>query len=153
MEGGCSCGRVRYRLTAAPLIVHVCHCTYCQRETGSAFVINMWMEARHVEFTGDPVAVTLPSASGAGQIVYRCPNCQVAVFSQYDVGDQFRFVRGGSLDDPGAVTPDVHIFTSTKLPWVGLGEGIPVFEEYYRRSEVWRPEAYARYKAIRAAQV
>lgn len=153
MEGGCSCGRVRYRLTADPLIIHACHCTHCQRETGSAFVINLWMEAHHVETTGNPVVVKLRSESGAGQMVYRCPDCQVAVFSLYDVGDQFRFVRGGTLDDPGAVTPDVHIYTSTKLPWVELGEEIPVFEQYYRRSEVWRPDAYARFTAIRTEQV
>ncbi|MEL7106702.1 MAG: GFA family protein [Pseudomonadota bacterium] len=151
MDGGCTCGNVRYRLTDSPLIVHACHCTWCQRETGSAFVINLWMEARHVAVTGTPVAVTLASESGAGQVVYRCPDCQVAVFSQYSSGPACRFVRGGTLDDPSAVIPDVHIYTSTKLPWVQLGDDIPVFEGYYRRSEIWRPEAYNRYQAARAA--
>lgn len=150
MEGGCTCGTIRYRLTHSPLIVHACHCSWCQRETGSAFVINIWIETRFVEVTGQPAAVHLASESGSGQVVYRCTECQVAVFSEYNVGAQFRFVRGGTLDEPGRITPDVHIYTATKLPWVLLDEGIPTFEGYYRRSEVWRPEAYARFKAARA---
>ena len=153
MEGGCACGNVRYRLTGEPLIVHGCHCTACQRETGSAFVINVWVETRQVELLkAEPVAVAVPSASGKGQTIFRCPDCQVAVFSEYGSGPAFRFVRAGTLDHSDAVKPDVHIYTSTKVPWLVLDDRVPVFDEYYRRSDVWRPEAYARYKAARAAQ-
>lgn len=133
--------------------MHGCHCTYCQRETGSAFAINIWVEAKHLELLqGEPVAVPTPGASGQDQIIYRCPRCQVALFSEYDVGDAFRFVRAGTLDDRALVRPDVHIYTSTKLPWIELPDGVPVFEEYYRRSEVWSAEAYARFQAARAAK-
>lgn len=150
MEGGCSCGRVRYRLKGDPLIVHACHCTWCQRETGAAFAINIWVETRQITLSKDtPVAVTVPSESGKGQIIFRCPTCQVAVFSQYASGPACRFVRAGTLDDPGAVEPDVHIYTSTRLPWVQLPDGARVFEDYYRRSEVWSAESYARFQAAR----
>ncbi len=153
MDGGCACGKVRYRIHGDPLIVHGCHCTACQRETGSAFVINIWVETTQVELLHEePVPVPVPSASASGQIIYRCPDCQVAVFSQYGSGPAFRFVRGGTLDQPASIRPDVHIYTSTKVPWLALDDSVPVFEEYYRRSEVWRPEAYERYQAARAAQ-
>ena len=70
-EGGCTCGAVRYRAEARPMFVHCCHCTWCQRETGSAFAINALIEAHHVSVTkGAPKQVTLPSASGQGQVVY-----------------------------------------------------------------------------------
>lgn len=150
MDGGCACGTLRYRLNGTPLIVHACHCTSCQRETGSAFAINIWIETARVELlAGQPVGVSVPSASGRGQVIHRCSQCQVAVWSEYGAGPAFRFVRAGTLDTPSAVRPDVHVFTSTKLPWLALGDDIPVFADYYRRSEVWRPEALERFAAAR----
>ena len=59
-------------------------------------------------------------------------------------------MRAGTLDDPSAVTPDVHIFTSTKLPWIGLPEGARVFAEFYNVPDVWPPEALARAQAAKA---
>src|SRR3982750_4304472 len=101
LEGGCACGAVRYRLTSDPLFTHCCHCLNCQRQTGSAFVINLLIEAERV--------VLLAGASTGEQRIFRCPSCQVAVFSQYS-HPGVRFVRGGTLDQPSSVTPDVHIF-------------------------------------------
>lgn len=49
LDGGCACGNIRYRLHRAPLVVHCCHCTACQRETGGAFAINAVIETEHVE--------------------------------------------------------------------------------------------------------
>jgi hypothetical protein len=131
MEGGCSCGAVRYRLMDEPLIVHCCHCRNCQRQTGSAFVINLVIEGDRLEVTaGEPVRVDVPRDDGSVQPIWRCPACQVALFSEYGRPD-LRFVRGGTLDDPDAATPDVHIFTRSKVPWVTLPEGAPAFEVFY----------------------
>src|SRR5262249_23548169 len=70
MEGGCVCRRVRYRLTGAPLIVHACHCRWCQRETGTAHALNALYEAdRVVHLAGEPELVLTPSASGKGQTI------------------------------------------------------------------------------------
>src|SRR5437764_15066463 len=77
-EGGCACGAVRYRLTSEPMFVHCCHCLNCQRQTGSAFVINLLIEADRVELTGDPQPVDVPRDDGSVQTIYRCPDCQVA---------------------------------------------------------------------------
>ena len=151
MDGGCDCGGVRYRMTAAPMIVHCCHCRWCQRETGSGFVINAIVETSALDVTGETVMVDTPSASGRGQKIARCPKCHVALWSHYpQAGPALAFVRAGTLDDPSAVTPDVHIFTSTKLPWVTLPQDAKIFAEFYDVPKVWPPEALARAQAAKA---
>jgi len=150
-EGGCACGAVRYRLTSDPLFVHCCHCLNCQRQTGSAFVINVLIEADRVELlSGEPLPVDVPRDKGEPQRIWRCPICQVAVFSQY-TSPLVRFVRAGTLDDPASVAPDVHIFTRSKQPWVTLPESVPAFEAYYDMNELWPAASLERLEALRAA--
>ena len=148
--GRCSCGSVRYRLTADPLVTHCCHCLNCQRQTGSAFVVNLVIEPAHVELTGEPEPVDVPRDDGSTQRVYRCPQCQVAVFSEYG-GPALRFVRGGTLDEPSEIEPDVHIYTRSKLPWVSLPDSVPAFEEFYDPRELWPPASLERFEAALAA--
>lgn len=150
MEGGCTCRAVRYRLRSAPLFVHACHCRWCQRETGSAFVLNALIEADRVELLcGAPEAVNTPSNSGRGQVIWRCPQCHVALWSHYGgAGPKLDFVRIGTLDAPEALPPDIHIYTSTKLPWVSLPPGVPAVPEYYNSAQLWPPESLDRRKAL-----
>jgi hypothetical protein len=147
MEGGCSCGAVRYRLTSEPMFVHCCHCLNCQRQTGSAFVINLLIESDRVQVTGEPKPVDVPRDDGSKQRIYRCPGCQVAIFSEYGA-PAVKFVRAGTLDDPSAVSPDVHIYTRSKLPWVKLPESVPAVEVYYDRHEFWPAESLGRLDAV-----
>jgi hypothetical protein len=147
MEGGCACGVVRYRLTSEPMFVHCCHCLNCQRQTGSAFVINLLIEADRVELlSGEPEPVDVPRDDGSTQRIHRCPDCQVAVYSEYG-RPEVRFVRGGTLDEPSSVAPDVHIFTRSKLPWVTLPEGVPAVEVYYDSKALWPAESLERLRA------
>ena len=149
-EGGCSCGAVRYRLASDPLFIHCCHCLNCQRQTGSAFVINLLIETDRVELLADdPLAVDVPRDDGSTQRIFRCPMCQVAVFSQYG-RPEVRFVRSGTLDEPSSVEPDVHIFTRSKLPWVGLPDSAPAFEVYYDMKALWPAASLERLEAIMA---
>jgi len=149
-EGGCSCGTIRYRLKAEPLIVHCCHCLNCQRQTGSAFVVNLLLEADNVELlSGEPVPVDVPRDDGSTQRVFRCPECMVAVFSLYG-GPTVRFVRGGTLDDPRDVVADVHIYTRSKVAWVTLPESAPAFDEFYDVKSVWPAESLERYRAAQS---
>jgi hypothetical protein len=152
MDGGCTCRRVRYRLTTAPLFVHCCHCRWCQRETGSAFAMNAMIEADRVVLTsGAPEIVPTPSLSGKGQRIARCPVCRVALWSNYPgAGDAVRFVRVGTLDDPDALPPDIHIFTQSKQRWVVLPAHAVAVEEYYERDKIWPAESLARWRALRA---
>ncbi|MEM7124681.1 MAG: GFA family protein [Chloroflexota bacterium] len=146
IEGGCDCGTIRYLMTTKPLIVHCCHCRWCQRETGSAFVLNAAIESDRVENLGDsPVIIDTPSDSGMGQKVARCPKCYVALWSHYaGSGGLTKYVRVGTLDQPDLIPPDVHIFTSSKQPWVVIPDSMMSFEEYYDLRQVWRRESLDR---------
>jgi hypothetical protein len=150
IEGGCTCRTLRYRMQVPPLFVHCCHCRWCQRETGSAFVLNALIEADRVRLlAGEPDVVLTPTESGKGQKIARCPSCRVAVWSVYSgAGDRFRFVRVGTLDDPDRCPPDIHIFTSSKQPWVILPDGVPAVPEYYQRSRHWPAASLARRQAV-----
>lgn len=150
-EGGCTCRHIRYRMNSRPLFVHCCHCSWCQRETGSAFAVNAMIEADRVDLlSGEPERLVMPSLSGKGQIVMRCPNCRVAVWSHYaGSGEGVNFMRVGTLDEPAAMPPDIHIFTSTKLPWVELPEGVPAVSEFYDTRKYWPADAMARWRATR----
>jgi hypothetical protein len=147
LDGGCSCGAVRYRLRSEPLFVHCCHCLNCQRQTGSAFAINVLIEAGSVEIVaGDPRPVDVPRDDGSTQRIFRCPACQVAVYSEY-TRPQVWFVRAGTLDDPSQVSPDVHIYTRSKRDWIALPESVPAFEVYYDTKALWPPVRYERLRA------
>lgn len=149
-EGGCACGAVRYRLAGAPMIVHCCHCASCQTETGTAFALNALIESDRVALlAGAPEPVMTPTQSGRGQQVWRCPACRIALWSNYGgADDRLRFVRVGTLDEPGRLAPDVHIYTRSKLPWVRLPEGAKAFEAYYDSKEIWPAASLERRKAL-----
>ena len=152
MDGRCTCGAVRFRLTDRPLFVHACHCRWCQRETGTAFVMNAMIETACVEVTaGQTLEVLTPSASGKGQRVHRCPACHVALWSHYaGAGPKFAFVRVGTLEDPDACPPDIHIFTESRQPWVVLPEGVPAVPVFYDRQALWPAESLARREKVLA---
>ncbi len=148
-DGGCACGAVRYRAKAGPMIVQACHCRWCQRESGSAFALNALIEASNLELTaGETEGVATPTASGRGQEVHRCPDCKVAVWSFYGGFKQMAFLRVGSLDNPDAMPPDLHIWTSSKQPWLRLPDGAKAVDEYYKAAEVWPEASLARRKAL-----
>jgi hypothetical protein len=148
LEGGCSCGRVRYRLRSGPMFVHCCHCRDCQRQTGSAFVINALVETDRVEVMGETEGVPVPTDSGLPHVIHRCPACKVALWSHYGGRRQLSFIRVGALDEPSALPPDIHIYTRSKLPWVALPEGIPAVEVYYDAKTTWPAESLERRKAL-----
>ena len=146
-DGGCACGAIRYRLRSDPLFTHCCHCLNCQRQTGSAFVINLLIEADRVELlAGVPQPVDVPREGGRSQRIFRCPTCQVAVFSEYG-RPEVRFVRGGTLDDPSGVAPDVHIYTRSKVGWIVLPDSVPAFEVYYDTKALWPAASFERLQA------
>jgi hypothetical protein len=141
-------------MTSKPLFVHCCHCTWCQRETGAAFALNAMIEAGRVELLqGEVEVINTPSLSGKGQKISRCPKCRIALWSNYaGAGDAVRFLRVGTLDEAGRFPPDIHIFTSTKQPWVVLPQGAQAFPEFYKISERWPKESLERRAALMAAQ-
>lgn len=151
MEGGCTCRQIRYRLPGMPMFVHACHCRWRQRETGTVHALNALYEAdRVVHIAGEPEIIDTPSASGRGQRIARCPSCKVAIWSNYpQAGQAVRFVRVGTMDDPGRCPPDIRMYTSTKQPWVTLAPDARAVLEFYDVDTVWTPEAKERWRIVR----
>jgi hypothetical protein len=160
--GGCACGKIRYRMETHPIIVHCCHCTWCQRESGSSFALNAVIEATNVTLLPpidspsaspcEPLVVPTPSLSGRGQIFYRCPTCYIALWSNYSGGGPiFYFIRAGTLDRKDIVKPDINIYVASKQPWVELDKSIPAFDEFYKPADVWPKESQERMAAARKA--
>ena len=152
LQGGCTCKQIRYELTTPPLFVNCCHCHWCQRETGSAFVINAMIEDENITLLkGSPEAIETPSESGKGQKICRCPTCKIAVWSHYSgAGPHVHFVRVGTLDNPEKLPPDIHIFTESKQPWVILPDAVPQVTQYYDYKQYWSWESQNRWKVLLA---
>ena len=149
LDGGCSCGAVRYRLRSAPMITHCCHCRMCQRQSGTAFAVNALIEADRVELTaGAPVRRSLPTESGRPLDDYVCADCGVSVWCDYGRREVMLFVRTGTLDDPDALPPDLHIFTRSKPAWVALPGDARTFEVYYDMAKEWPAGSLARRRAL-----
>jgi len=108
LDGGCDCGVVRYRMETQPLVVHCCHCRWCQRESGASFALNAMIEADRVVHLGsEPEIIDTPSNSGKGQKIARCPTCRIAVWSTYAGAALARLTRRISCD---------RTYTSLLLP-------------------------------------
>jgi hypothetical protein len=150
-EGRCTCGDVRFRMNATPMIVHACHCTECQRLSGGAFAINALIESEQVELlAGEPEPVPVVGTSGEPQTILRCPRCRVALWSHYPGGGRkICFIRVGTLDEPSRLTPDIHIYTSTRLPWLDLPQGMRAVDEFYDLEEVWPAESLERLRRLK----
>lgn len=130
------------------MFVHCCHCLDCQRQTGSAFVLNALIETNRVTvLKGETARSPMPTESGRPHGIDRCTNCGTAVWSEYGGIAVLRFVRVGTLDTPSALAPDVHIYTRSKVPWVVLPDGVPAFEAYYDSKKLWPADSLARRKA------
>ena len=152
-DGGCPCGRLRFRLLTDPMFVHACHCKNCQRETGAPFAHHALIE--HTQFLvlqGEPVFVPVPSSTGARHVVARCPACHAALWNEWGASPPVtRYVRVGVLDKPSRLPPQAHIFTRSRQPWVNLDSGAPAFRSWYDAAKLWPAESLARYDAARAA--
>jgi hypothetical protein len=150
IEGGCDCRSVRYRMEGAPLFVHCCHCRWCQRESGASFALNAMIESDRVTNLGtEPELIHTPSNSGSGQKIARCPTCRVALWSHYaGAGPLVKFVRVGTLEEPDALPPDIHIFTRSRQAWLHIPEGSPAVPEYYDRDQYWPAESLARWAEL-----
>lgn len=149
-EGGCTCGAIRYRMESKPLFVHCCHCHWCQRETGASYALNAMIEADRVTLLqGRPDMLQIPSNSGKGQTICRCPDCRIALWSNYSgAGNKVHFVRVGTLDEAHRLPPDIHIYTASKQPWIVIPDGHPAVEGYYEREKYWPEESLARRKRL-----
>lgn len=147
LEGGCECGRVRYRLDGPPIFVNCCHCRQCQKLGGSAFALNAMIEAERLELLGDPDAASMEEDGSV-----RCPDCRTLLWGRHRMfGEGVCFVRAGTLDEGERLPPGAHFFTRSKHAWIVLPDGVPRFETLPGEGDppLLSPEAAARLAAAR----
>ncbi len=143
--GGCACGAIRYVFEGEPLFVHACHCTDCQRASGTTFGLTMLVEARDFRVvSGEPGEAALTGGSGAGKQSYFCPHCGGWLFGRTDLRPGVLAIRPGTLDDTTGIVPRAHIWTRSKLPWLELSADVPRFETIYDASALWPEESLRR---------
>lgn len=139
--GRCSCGKITFHLTDAPLFTQACHCTDCQRFTGTAFGIGMLVLEKDLVLTqGEPATYEHTTGSGNRYTAAFCAHCGTYLWGRYSLRPGVVAVRPGTLDNAQAGEPQVHVWTRSKLPWVRIPEGVPTFPMGYKTPEVW-PEA------------
>ena len=131
--GSCLCGAVRYRLSAAPLGINLCHCRQCRKASGTAFASNAAIprDAFHIDAGADSIA---QYASSEGKRRHFCGRCGSPLFSSYDADSSVVYVRIGTLDDDDSLTPDVHIHVASKAPWHEIHDALPRREE---QEDLW----------------
>lgn len=126
ITGGCHCAAVRYRILTAPLFCYACHCIDCQKDTGSAFALHAVIEAFNIKVISEtrPKLLTLiqdPSKPQAKSRHSLCPKCGTVLWGNDPQWDHaVSNVRIGTLDFPGIMEPDMHMFVGSKLGWIDL---------------------------------
>lgn len=128
VAGGCLCGAVKYTSKASPVMAAVCNCTHCQRQSGSAFSINIAIPKGSLEFAGARPAIYEDKGS-SGLPVYRhfCSTCGSPIFSDVVATPQLDWLKAGTLDDTSWVKPVASIWCESAQAWVSQPEGIPHF--------------------------
>ena len=125
LTGGCLCGRVRYRITAEPMAVSHCHCTFCRRAAGAPFMTWITLPADGFALTeGEPA--TYRSSPEVGRKF--CGDCGTSLIYLSDAHPEEIDVAAASLDDPARVTPQDHLWSGSMLPWIELADGLPRLE-------------------------
>jgi hypothetical protein len=125
ISGGCLCGSVRYTSDAEPALVAVCHCANCQKNTGSAFSLNLAMPTESMTITGDSLATYEDRGGASGNPFFRtfCSRCGSPISGSGKAYSGVTFIKAGTLDDPSWVKPGVHMWCSDKQPWVVIEAG------------------------------
>jgi len=150
LVGGCLCGGVRYRLTQPPLMIYNCHCTNCQKITGSAFVVSATIIASSFEITkGEPKRYEWMSDAGNERFGLFCGNCGGRIAHGQTPPNGFLSLRAGTFDDTSWIEPVGDIWTKSAQPWIKFSgdrlstEGQPTdyapFIERYRAQGRFAP--------------
>jgi hypothetical protein len=128
--GRCLCGAAEYRVTAEPMTVYACHCTNCQKRSGSAFGISLWVPRTAVEVTkGEVALLAFTGEDGRERRRRHCPRCTTALWLEPVRHEALAIVLGGTLDDTSWLRPVAHLWTRSAQPWLAFPEGAPRYEQ------------------------
>lgn len=141
--GRCFCEATRYRVTQEPLTLYACHCTDCQKRSGSAFGLSMWVERAAIEVTtGETALQVLKGPDGRSRPGRMCSQCGARLWSEPEKRPTLAVVRAGTLDDTSWLQPVAHIWTRSAQPWFAFPEGVPKYatqpEDFLELARLWR---------------
>lgn len=131
IEGGCRCGRVRYRVAADDLPkAYACHCLDCQTWSGSAFSVQFVLPEDQLEVSGEPAIYERTSPeSGRTSRQRACPVCFTRVFNTNSARPGLAVVRAGTLDRSDELTLAAHIWIKRKMGGITIPDGVPAWPE------------------------
>lgn len=128
-EGGCQCGSVRYRLEGETVALAVCHCTECQRQSGSAFGMSLIVRSASFRLlSGELGTFTRPCDSGRTLECAFCTGCGTRIYHRGTFMQDVVSIKPGTLDDTSRLAPTLHVWTKRKQPWVLVPEGVRTYE-------------------------
>ena len=123
VTGGCQCGEIRYRLTAEPLMLYICHCSDCQKQSASAFGMSLRMRPQDIDFEKGRETMRSWDTRGDDGEVKRCcfcPNCGTRIMHGSDDPTESVSIKAGTLDDTSGLRPGAHIWLRSAQPWVTI---------------------------------
>jgi hypothetical protein len=138
-EGGCLCGALRYRTIGEPMRVAVCHCTWCQRRTGSAFSIEVVYPLGDVTFAGEALRLYRHVSDESGRWLdqHFCATCGANLGFTLEAVPGIRTLAAGSFDDPSWITPERqkfrYVYLRSAREWSQLPDDVERYEEHFRR--------------------
>lgn len=142
INGGCQCEQVRYQLNAAPIVLYICHCTSCQKQSSSAFGQSLRVNRSDLTISGNLKSVEKTAESG-GKMKYQfCSDCGTRLFHSRSAYSDTLNIKAGSLDDTSWLVPSGHIWIRSKQSWVNIEEGALSYdkqpENYDALIEKWQ---------------
>lgn len=123
--GQCQCGACRYRVVGEPLLVFVCHCKECQRQSASAFGMGLWCRVEERDVSGALVTWTRQTPGGRSMDCQFCPQCGSRLFHQLRDQSTILSIKPGTLDDTRWLRPGAHIWADSAQCWFELDPDVP----------------------------
>lgn len=131
-RGGCQCGAVRYEVRGDPVMIYACHCSICQRQSGSAFGMAVVFDGRGLTMTGEQPAHFVRPGHGRKFRCYFCAKCGTRIYHQWFTEEDdypFLSLKPGTLDDRGWLKPGCHVWTQEAQPWIRFSDEDVVFRQ------------------------
>jgi hypothetical protein len=122
IAGSCLCRSIRYRSDAQPMMIAVCHCENCQRQSGTALAIVVGVPAGSIKFDGEENLATFVDRGESGKPVNRrfCKKCGSPIVSIVEMMPDLIFIKAGTLDDKSWLRPTMHVWCESAQPWVQI---------------------------------
>jgi hypothetical protein len=138
LTGGCVCGAVRYTWTPSiKFKSYACHCTDCQKRSGSSFSLQQLALEADFAVEGDMIEGGFTQPSGARALLFACPKCHSRIYGANDTRPGVLIIRAGTFDHNKSISPDVHVWVRSKQPWIALPPEAKVMDTQPDTADGW----------------